>query len=441
MNEVVERKSKWGKVGKVFLILSIVILVVAAAAYSATGLPSGAAAYRQSREDAKRVGLPFREEEILKITAVPDSLNAIDLVRSMKSAPDFGYEKEKIPKAIEKFRPEIEEGMRQLRRFPPRKYIIDRWDVKEELAKEPRWNDVVRSWTKDLAILAGQSAAKNDLPATREYLEYATLLTMGADDDGSMRGCMRRSSGASQIEYEIRRMLPVHAMSEAWLTMMLDILYRLDEPYDIVKILKVEHYRSITLLNEIVETRAWSKVYNDGPSEFSIGASLPRFREANLARIHEFFTLILPHLPSDPFDLPGVQAAVGRGESMLDNWAWSYAFLKYVVPVSPYFVTRLQVETATRYTLLQATTLLLHKSDPAKGLPIKGRYRLDLDGKPIRVKRLSKGWVIYSIGSNGVDDGGIDETDRRPDVVAHLSMGTVPPDPKPKPPQAAPRSP
>ncbi|MBS1729080.1 MAG: hypothetical protein JST51_20355 [Armatimonadetes bacterium] len=39
----------------------------------------------------------------------------------------------------------------------------------------------------------------------------------------------------------------------------------------------------------------------------------------------------------------------------------------------------------------------------AKALPLGGRATLDTDGKPLRLSHQKNGWVVYSVGQNGVD--------------------------------------
>ena len=38
------------------------------------------------------------------------------------------------------------------------------------------------------------------------------------------------------------------------------------------------------------------------------------------------------------------------------------------------------------------------------------------DGRPLRYKKLEKGYVVYSIGPDGVDDGGLEKAPADPDA-------------------------
>ena len=51
------------------------------------------------------------------------------------------------------------------------------------------------------------------------------------------------------------------------------------------------------------------------------------------------------------------------------------------------------------------------------GLGLPAEATIDpYNGKPLNVKRLPEGWMVYSVGSNGVDDGG--KLDGRTDIGA-----------------------
>jgi hypothetical protein len=62
-------------------------------------------------------------------------------------------------------------------------------------------------------------------------------------------------------------------------------------------------------------------------------------------------------------------------------------------------------EYSRRNTLMQAIKLL--ENPTLTSLPIKGRYSLDSDGKPLRLIKKQRSLVIYSLGPNDADDGGI----------------------------------
>jgi hypothetical protein len=44
------------------------------------------------------------------------------------------------------------------------------------------------------------------------------------------------------------------------------------------------------------------------------------------------------------------------------------------------------------------------------------------DGKPLRFKRLSAGYVVYSIGSDGRDDGGLERNPKNPGTGSDITF-------------------
>ena len=77
-------------------------------------------------------------------------------------------------------------------------------------------------------------------------------------------------------------------------------------------------------------------------------------------------------------------------------------------------------EIAQRNVLAQAVALLKTGVDPTAGLPLKGRFAMDVDGKPIRIKRGATGWLVYSVGMDKVDDGGVEMKNGKGDFAVHL---------------------
>jgi hypothetical protein len=138
-------------------------------------------------------------------------------------------------------------------------------------------------------------------------------------------------------------------------------------------------------------------------------------------------------MPADPWDLNGIEMAVDAGQPIVENQDWSHAVLRYgmILPIS--LPQMIQTEVANRNALMQAIAILKAHADPVKGLLLGGHNRLDQDGHPIRIAKQAKGWVVYSVGRDRTDNGGLDSLSRPPDYVVHLSMATVIPEPPKKP--------
>ena len=94
-NGIVEKISKWGKVGKVATIFFTFLLVIVGLAYARTDIGTAAAHYDQNLAAAKAVGLCFTSADVARHYRVPDEENgallAGELVKTVE-ALDKKYE-------------------------------------------------------------------------------------------------------------------------------------------------------------------------------------------------------------------------------------------------------------------------------------------------------------------------------------------------------------
>jgi len=235
----------------------------------------------------------------------------------------------------------------------------------------------------------------------------------------------------------LRKMIPQHAHQKEWLDLIQETLLTLDEPWDLVDVFRTENLFAIKRFDDINSKGNWDGTFgmdNYTPPEFRFGPRLPRFREASLSAVHQYFATLVQHMPKDPYDFNGMQKAYDLVTPMTDGEKWDTGYLRMSVSTSPAMVDSARTVTAFLNALMQATAILRSDRDPGKGLPLMDRHRLDIDNNPIRILKKSKGWVVYSISTDGTDDSGDDDpkTTQR-DFVVHLSMATVPPKPKPTP--------
>ncbi len=434
MNEVVEKKSKWGKVAKVVIVLSVFILLASAAAYTWTGIPSGAAYYSKFKQAAKDAGLFFDEKQVLALNRVPDSDNAallVEKIEGLKIEEPYYLN----PKIINEKWQDIEPGLRQLELAEKRKYFVSRWDFNNRNLghfESPRALSRAERWVSDLTyIVAGLLEAPTDVRLPR-CLRVAAHLTNKLDQDHTINGMANRLSKSLSLEAAIRKLIPRAVNNPVLLTAIDDALKSLDKPYDLVNMMKVENFRATLVVDRFATRTPGPKVYDgeyDAPTELTTAATLPRFREANLARVHEYYSLVAPGLPSDPYDFTGLERAVDRGLPVLEHEDWSSSVLRYAIRVPVEVPKRIRMDNSYRNALMQAVAILKAHADPAKGLRLGGHYKWDLDGSPIRIAKLAKGWVVYSVGRDFKDDGGVDASTRPPDYVVHLTMATAIPEP------------
>jgi len=95
-----------------------------------------------------------------------------------------------------------------------------------------------------------------------------------------------------------------------------------------------------------------------------------------------------------------------------------YVFSSMLLPAMSKSLTRLAEDIACRKTALTALAIERYRLTHGNGLPdsinaltpafLKFSPADPFDGKPLRFKRLARGYVVYSIGSDGTDDGGVE---------------------------------
>jgi hypothetical protein len=197
-------------------------------------------------------------------------------------------------------------------------------------------------------------------------------------------------------------------------------------------VLKIDHREKLMLVEET--TKQPMTMEQMRSSEFfalsiRLGYYLPRYREASQSRAHEYYSTLASLLPKDPYDWEQLQKAVDYAREFGKRKGWSYESL--MEPEFDQLPQAVWKEISNRNALFQAVAILKNHADPAKGLPLPGRYRLDRDGKSIRIKHLEKGWVVYSLYDRD-DDGGQEIVKGKGDFVVHLSAATAPPEIQPR---------
>ncbi|MBS1726088.1 MAG: hypothetical protein JST51_05155 [Armatimonadetes bacterium] len=154
-----------------------------------------------------------------------------------------------------------------------------------------------------------------------------------------------------------------------------------------------------------------------------IALKLPSYDRARLSRVYELFAKLASEFPSDSRDYRGMFRAMDSARSLINKRDWSWKFWNWDLIDLREFVVAAQDQTAYLNALMQSIRILQTHANPADGMPLTDRHALDVDGKPLRIKHDAKGWVIYSIGHDGVDDGGVEMNGMKGDFVVRLGRG------------------
>ena len=139
-------------------------------------------------------------------------------------------------------------------------------------------------------------------------------------------------------------------------------------------------------------------------------------RDAYQARVLEYWRNAWRKLPQDPTDARGARDAL---QMPSPESGPSYAMLEFVLPVFDRFAETNERSEADRRLTRAALDLWSGRTPTLAKDPF--------GGGPLRLKRTGADWTLYSVGPNGVDDGGrmrAKSSDVRYDIVVN-SKGTV----------------
>jgi hypothetical protein len=264
-----------------------------------------------------------------------------------------------------------------------------------------------------LASFRATIASQQNDPETAKvaWLRGAQMSQM-ADDEPVLISMLVRIACEAIVEDSIRKAIIRHANEPRWRAAAWEVLTVLDQPLDFRAALTVEHRFASDGFDMLKNNDALFSMdnWNTSPEGKAVIAfsKLPKAREANQSRIHECYVEFVTRVGTDKWDAQKMIAAGAWMDKYVDSKTGiSYCLAKIVMPVFSQAGKAVAKTYAQRNTLMQAIKLL--ENPAGKDLPLKGRYTLDSDGKPLRLVWNNQSRVIYSIGLNFKDDGGIIE--------------------------------
>lgn len=386
-----------------------------AAVLSRTDLSAASGEYEKNKADAEREGLFFATSQAEARYQIPESENGARLISGV--LPLLG--KLKLDRGTvltaEMMKAkwmELEPAIATIEEASRRKHLMFRRDFSNPAATFFPEYSSIKDWVKLLVQLGHISAEKGDLKNAEKYWSLATYLAVKTDEEGMLIGILVRIACMAIIEKELQTMIASRGRGRdpKMLLVLESVLNKLDQPYDMKMPLRLENWFATSIVDSVVNgtTNVQDLGYgNSLPNEIKFGRYLPGFRKANMSRIYRTYADAIHLIPDDPYDMAGVQRAYESLDRAGMKQGLSYTMQALMMPVFSQTTLAVSREIAQRNALIQAVALLKSGADPAKGLPLKDRHTMDTDGKPLRVKKTSSGWVIYSIGRDNVDDGGV----------------------------------
>lgn len=448
--------SKWGKVGKVAAILVTVLLFLVGVAYLQTDVGEAAASYEKNLEAARNLGLPMSDEDVARIRSVPDKDNAAKLVLSSfddLKAPAKWLEDAKSDwtsgdkKAgyrpitwsyytrddwLEKVWPQLEPGYQKLIQACQYDHLVFPHKILNPIEREDVNRGRLGKWIALIVQRAHLYERANDPENASKAIAVAARLSVLVQPMNFLVSTIRGVQATLIVQRELAKWITDHGADPAYRNAIRTSLLILDQPYDLRPSMKLEHRDSLYSTELMVGWRPLPKIKEpesegqiDGPPTLQETfdskrwyRSIPRFGKANISRIHEYYAKAISEYPTDHYDL----AALRRTMEPLDRRMQSNQ-LSVVIPsmvISYRNILDLLEQAQSQTNVLRQALAILDQQKCDGSLPLGGHYKLDLDGHPLRMKKTTTGWLVYSIGRDKVDDGGSPVVRNKGDFVVHL---------------------
>ena len=426
MGSRIIKKKKGGKALKVAAVGLVLILAIAGFAYSRTDLNQAANNDAKYELEAKKLGLFFNSDEVAAIYNVDPADNSADILTPVLKIPkENKWDKPKnlTEEMVRSKWQEFETGIQAIEEASKRKHLIFKRDLSSPGAiSYPQYSDL-KAWVQLLSSMAHFASEKNDIASARRYLLDAAYICSVLDEEGTLIGALVRISSATTLETEMKKILSARGRDSAWQEVLQDTIKKLDKPYDLKRILAIEHWFAVWGVNAITKTpEFWGSMNGDGsvPPVIRFSKWIPRFKAANMSRVNETYVNLVSQLPSDPYDFASTRKAFTGMDQIVTHPGISYTVLSMVAPVFSNSSVVMAREVAQRNALEQALALLKPGANPENGLPLRDRRLRDIDGSNLRLKSVNGQWVIYSIWWDMIDDGGVESKNLKGDWVVHL---------------------
>lgn len=390
-------------------------------AYCLTDIPSAVLQYKSNQERAVKAGLFLDTPSYLKTLEVPAAENGAGLMQKAIDAYEARAKGVKFEdtasKSLNKAEivtayADLEQAWKKVDEASTKKFVI--FPRKREPLSATLFPDFAKfkMMVKLAAWRATIASENNDLSTAKLAWLRAANMSLMADDEPVLISMLVRIACESIVEDSIRKALSVHAGDPLWRNAALEALTRLDQPLDFRAALTVEHrfasegFDLLKSNDSFFGMDDWNKSA-EGRTVIAF-SKLPNARKANDSRINECYSEYVTRLGQDPWDAQKMISASAWMDTYINGKTGiSYCLAKILMPVFSEAGRAIAKSYAQRNVLMQAIKLLENPNQ--KDLPLKGRYALDSDGKPLRLVWDKNRRIVYSIGPNFKDDGGIIE--------------------------------
>lgn len=387
--------------------------------YALSDIPSAASKLEENEAKAKAAGLFTSSGEFLLTLDVPENENGATLMKVVLDEFTNNYDKRKLFESTNKTAntslvtasyQEFEPFWQKVDQAAKYKRCIFPRSRKPLINAEYRELAALKNVVKLASFRADVALAQNHPQVATDAWRRAASVALMADDEPTIIGLLVRIAGESIVEESIRKALNQRGQDPAWRNAAWETLQLLDQPLDFAKTMKTEHVFALegfdTLSTNPAAFISVEEQETSGSRLLKAFSKIPRMGAATNSRIHEIYSDFYTRLYNDPYDAKRISdAGIWMDNEITGKQGLSYTFVKILLPVFAQAGKACAKSYAQRNTLMQAIKLLENPSQ--KDLPLKGRYALDSDGNPLRLKQDNNRRVIYSIGPNFKDDGGV----------------------------------
>ena len=347
--------------------------------FSQTDLGKAAASYDSNLKEYKKAGLPETSADFVKTLAVQDEQNAGPRLKEILSEPKLQKLLSKIYLAsyIKSSKPHgltpaewrsISAAMTELEKISNRPFcIIPRdWSVPAN-TPFPELS-AVRALVRALDLKAQEELSTGDPKSAIRNLKLAARLATWLDDEGAVIGIHNRITNSEIVELALAKIV-AHYANNDWL--------------------------------------------------LKYGGCLPIIRTAWKSRMIEVQLVGVGLLPRDAEDYSAWTAMFKAMSKVSDTQGPSYMIAKFIFVDYQFLIEVVRKDRAALNVLSQAVEAAKVKLKSGRypaALPITGKESLDLAIPGVTLKLDTKtGFKVWSIGQNGVDDGGLRDTKAQKD--------------------------
>lgn len=429
------KSNRWKKVGIVSVVGLTIILSVAAFLYSRTDLGEASQSFERNRSEALKAGLAFDIESVRKLYEIDESENAAPELAKVQLKPDELRKRMnllRVPDAeFMEFWKSHQSDFQKLESASKKAHLMDVKEPRPPTEKDffmsdqnedPSLSVSLKVWIPFVARRAEIASSKNQVQEARRLLLMSARLANLAADEPLLVNALRQLNCSYPVILSLTKIISSHGHEPEWRQAATEVLDVLDKPIDFASILKIEHWFSfhgaMVLNGEATDSHPY---YKNIDREILLARHIPRFKTATYSRVDQIFLEYLACLPKGPIDYVKWQSDCQKIENTLGQDRLSMLVTRKAGINFSHFLNGFHRNSVRRNLLRQTLEFLRTKHDPVKGLPLKGLAALDLDGKPFRLKKTDQGWIIYSIGIDGVDNGGVTGNTKGFDIVMHLT--------------------